>query len=135
VRPALADDAGMETLTDIETTIERHLAIWNEPDGAARAELARTVWCDDGRLVDPLVDAVGPDAIAAAIGELQAQMPGHSLTRVRAIDAHHDQARFAWTANAPDGSVAITGLDVLTFAPDGRIRTAVGFFGDLEATA
>ena len=125
----------METTTAIETAIERHLAIWNEPDAAARVELARTAWSSHGRLVDPLVDAVGPDAIAAAIGELQQQMPGHSITRVTTIDAHHDQARFGWTANAPDGTVAIIGLDVVTLAPDGRIQTAIGFFGDVESAA
>ena len=123
----------METITAIETAVARHLAIWNEPDAAERTELARATWSADGRLVDPLVDAVGPDAIAAAIGELQQQMPGHSITRVTAIDAHHDLARFGWTAHAPDGSVAIVGLDVLTLAPDGRIQTSVGFFGDLES--
>jgi hypothetical protein len=121
------------TITDIETAVERHLAIWNEPDAATRTELARTAWSSDGRLVDPLVDAVGPDAIAAAIGELQQQMPGHSITRATAIDAHHDLARFSWTANAPDGTVAIVGLDVLTLAADGRIQTSIGFFGDLES--
>ena len=120
------------TTTAIETAVERHLAIWNEPDAAVRTELARTAWSGDGRLLDPLVDAVGPDAIAAAIGELQQQMPGHSITRATAIDAHHDLARFGWTANAPDGTVAIVGLDVLTLTPDGRIQTSVGFFGDLE---
>jgi len=59
------------------------------------------------RLVDPLLDAKGPDGIAVAISELRNQMPGHSLTRTTTVDVHHDQARFAWTVNAPDGSVAV----------------------------
>ena len=58
-------------------------------------------------------------------------MPGHSLTRTTVVDAHHDHARFGWTVNGPDGTVAVAGIDVVTFAPDGRIQTAIGFFGDV----
>ena len=119
------------TPANIEATIDQYLTSWNEPDDAARSAQARAVWAGDGRLVDPLVDAVGPDAIAAAIGGLREQMPGHSLTRTTGIDAHHDHARFGWTVNAPDGSVAVAGIDVVTFGPDGCIRSAIGFFGDL----
>ena len=123
----------METTTHIEATIERYLETWNEPDNAVRATLSTDVWADDGRLVDPLLDATGPAAIAAAIGALRDQMPGHSLTRTTPVDAHHDTARFAWTVNAPDGTVAVAGIDVVTFAPDGRIQTAIGFFDDSAA--
>jgi hypothetical protein len=125
----------MTTTTNTETTIDRYLATWNEPDGAARAERAHSVWAADGRLVDPLIDAVGPEAIAAAIGALRDQMPGHSLARTTVLDVHHDQARFGWTVNAPDGTVAVAGIDVVTFAADGRIQSAIGFFGDVEAAA
>ena len=125
----------METTTYIETIIERYLATWNEADGAIRSEQARAIWAGDGRLVDPLIDAVGPDAISDAIGDLRDQMPGHSLTRTTIIDAHHHHARFGWTVNAPDGTVAVAGIDIVTLAADGRIQSATGFFGDTEATA
>ena len=108
--------------------------MFNEADGAARADLGKAVFVDDGRLVDPLVDATGPARISAAIGVLRDQMPGHSLARTTAVDTHHDQARFGWTVNGPDGSVAVAGIDVVTFDADGRIRTAVGFFGDVAAS-
>lgn len=125
------------TITDstiestIEGTIDRYVVMFNEPDGDVRAELAHEIWVDDGRLVDPLVDAVGPEQIAAAIGGLRDQMPGHALARTTAVDAHHDRARFGWTVNGPDGTVAVAGIDVVTVDADGRIRTAIGFFGDL----
>lgn len=117
----------------MEATIDRYVVMFNEPDDTARAELGSEVFADDGRLVDPLVDATGPVQIAAAIGALRAQMPGHSLTRTTAVDGHHDQARFGWAVNGPDGSVAVAGIDVVTFDADGRIRSAVGFFGDVAA--
>lgn len=123
---------GMQTTTNIDTTIDRYLESWNEPDAATRTSQAQAIWADDGRLVDPLVDAVGPEAIAAAIGGVQEQLPGHSLIRTTTIDEHHDLARFGWSVVAPDGSVAVAGIDVVTFV-DGRIQSAVGFFGDLAA--
>jgi hypothetical protein len=125
----------METIIDIQDTIDRYLATWNEPDDAVRAELSRAVWAADGRLVDPLIDATGPEAIAAAIGQLRNQMPGHSIARTTVVDTHHDQARFGWTASAPDGTVAVVGGEVVTVGADGRIQTAIGFFGDAAAAA
>ena len=125
--------ADMQTLTNTEI-IDRYLASWNEPDAASRLEQAQAVWADDGLLVDPLVEAIGPEAIAAAIGALREQMPGHTLVRTTGIDTHHDHARFGWTVVAPDGGVAVAGIDVVTFV-DGRIQTAIGFFGDLEGAA
>jgi len=121
--------------TTIEGTIDRYVVMFNEADDAIRADLAHEVWVDDGRLVDPLIDAVGPDQIAAAIGGLRDQMPGHSLTRATVVDTHHTHARFGWTVNGPDGTVAVAGIDVVTFAPDGRIQTAIGFFGDVADVA
>jgi len=124
------------TMTDstMEATIDAYVVMFNEADDAVRADQARAVWADEGRLTDPLVDAVGAAHIAAAIGALRAQMPGHSLARTTDVDAHHTHARFGWTVNAPDGSVAVAGIDVVTFAPDGRIQTALGFFGDLAVS-
>jgi hypothetical protein len=121
--------------TTIEATIDRYLVMWNEADDAIRSDQACAVWVDDGRLVDPLIEAVGPDQIAAAIGELRDEMPGHSLTRTTVVDAHHSHARFSWTVNDPDGAVAVAGIDVVTFAPDGRIQNAIGFFDDAAPAA
>jgi hypothetical protein len=69
-------------------------------------------------------------AIAAAIGAVQEQLPGHSLVRTTGIDVHHHLARFGWSVVAPDGSIAVAGIDVVTLVDD-RIQTAIGFFGDL----
>ena len=123
-----------ENPTTIEGTIDRYVVMFNEADDVTRAALGKDVFVDDGRLVDPLVDATGPARIAAAIGVLRDQMPGHSLARTTAVDTHHDQARFGWTVNGPDGSVAVAGIDVVTFDADGRIQTAIGFFGDVAAS-
>jgi hypothetical protein len=123
----------MHTMTNTEI-IDHYLAAWNEPDAAIRLEQVEATWVDEGLLVDPLIEAVGPEAIAAAIGGLRDQMPGHALVRTTNVDTHHDHARFGWTVIAPDDSVAVAGIDVVTFT-DGRIQTAIGFFGELEAAS
>ena len=82
---------GMQTTenpTITESTIDRYVTMFNEPDDTTRGELAKDVFADDGRLVDPLVDATGPAHIAAAIGALQAQMPGHTLARTTVVEAY-----------------------------------------------
>ena len=117
--------------TDLTAAIDAYLEVWNESDDAGRADRARQVFTDDARLVDPLIDATGPDAIAAAIGELRTQMPGLSLVRTSGLDTHHDLTRFTWAAQGTDGTVAVAGLDLLLLAPDGRISYSVAFFGDL----
>ena len=116
---------------DLTSAVEAYLQVWNEADDAARVDRARAVFTDDAQLIDPLIEATGPEAIAAAITELRTQMPGLTLVRTSGFDTHHDLTRFSWVAQAPDGTVAVAGLDVLTVAPDGRIQTSVAFFGDL----
>jgi hypothetical protein len=119
------------TASVVDAVVDQYLELFTEEDDDVRAEQAHAICVDDVRVVDPLFEAVGPDRLAAAIGALQEQMPGHSLARTTAVDAHHDQARFGWTVTGPDGAIAITGIDVLSFAPDGRIQLAVGFLGEL----
>jgi hypothetical protein len=50
---------------------------------------------------------------------------------VSGIDAHHDYLRFLRELVAPDGTVALAGLDVGELAADGRLRRITGFFGAL----
>jgi hypothetical protein len=69
----------------------------------------------------------GISDLAAAV---QSQFAGHTFRRVSDIDAHHDVLRYAWELVAPDGSVALSGLDVAVVA-DGRLQHVVGFFGEL----
>ena len=108
-------------------------AINAETDATIRAELAHAVFADDGRLVDPLIEAEGPEQVAAAVGQLQDQMPGHALTRTTVADAHHTYARFGWTVNGPDGTVAVDELDFV--APSGQITVLVGTSGCGKTTS
>lgn len=119
------------TALDLDTIVDTYLEAYGEPDPTRRAELIAQVWSIDGALVDPPLDAQGHAAISEMAAAVQAHFPGHAFRRTTALDAHHDVARYAWELLAPDGTPALTGLDVATFDADGRLVRISGFLGDL----
>jgi hypothetical protein len=123
VDPAGVDRAG---------TIDTYLDAYGEPDAARRMQLIGRVWADDGRLLDPPLDGQGHAGISALTDLVHAHYPGHTFRRTTAVDAHHDVARYGWELVAPDGAVAVSGLDVAEFGGDGRIIRVLGFFGELQ---
>jgi hypothetical protein len=122
--------AAMTTTTD--TIADAILAAWNERDAGRRAELVAAVWTEDGHLADPPLEGRGHEAIAGMAAALQQQFDGHRFRRASAVDQHHGFFRYAWELVGPDGTVALTGLDVGELAEDGRVRRISGFFGELE---
>src|SRR5438309_196963 len=93
------------TMSDVTTTVETYLAMWNEPDPARRAEHIERAWAEAGHYVDPLLEAEGHAALGEMVAAVHAQYPGHRFRRTSAIDTHHDQLRFGWELVAPDGSI------------------------------
>jgi hypothetical protein len=118
-------------MSDPATTVDTYLAMWNETDTARRAEHIGSAWAPGGRYVDPVLEAEGHAALSEMVAGVQAQFPGHRFRRVSGIDAHHDQVRFAWELAGPDGAVTVAGIDIGTVAPDGRLYSIAGFFGEL----
>lgn len=123
--------------TDVSATlielIDTYLAAWNETDESRRTELIARAWAADGRLIDPPHAATGHAEIGGMAAALQGQFPGHRFRRASDIDAHHDHFRFVWELIAPDGTVALTGLDVGELGPAGRLQRITGFFGPVPA--
>jgi hypothetical protein len=124
-----------DAVADVTSIVDTYLAMWNEEDDGRRHELVATSWREDGRYVDPLQEAEGHAAIDAMVVALQGQMPGHRFTRTSAVDVHHDELRFGWQLAAPDGAVAVAGVDVGSVAADGRLQRITGFFGPLPEEA
>jgi hypothetical protein len=118
-------------MRDVSTTIDLLFEMWNEPEATKRTSLAKEVFTDDGRLVDPPVEGTGHDGISEMMGAVRTQFADHSFRRVSAIDAHHDTLRYGWELVGPDGAVVIAGLDVGHLADDGRLRRITGFLGPL----
>ena len=122
-----------DTSTPLATVVETYLAMWNETDPDARAQLIEAAWLDTGYYQDPLLEAKGHDGLSAMVGGFQEQYPGYTFRQAGGVDSHHELARFGWELVAPDGTVFIAGLDVAALAPDGRLARIAGFFGDLPA--
>jgi hypothetical protein len=116
----------------VDETITLYAAAWNEPDAVARRRLLERAWAATGTYTDPTAHVEGRAALDKHIEVyLKTQPAGTRIVPASAIDAHHGRFRFAWKMLAPDGSVAIEGLDYGELDADGRISRIVGFFGPL----
>lgn len=122
-------------MSDPRTIVDTYLGMWNETDPARRTALIEQAWASDARYVDPVLKAEGYRAISDMVAGVHARFPGHRFERVGGIDSHNGQLRFAWRLAAPDGTIAVAGLDVGELAADGRLRHITGFFGELPAEA
>ena len=117
------------TTTDVSTTVDRYIAIWNETDPIQRRSLIASALSDDISYVDPMLAGDGHDGFDALIVTAQQQMPGHLVRLLGPIDSHHDRVRFSWEVVGPDGGGAVVvGTDYGVVAPDGRLRSLTGFF-------
>jgi hypothetical protein len=118
-------------MSNVATTVDTYLAMWNETNSDRRAELIEQAWAQNGRYVDPLLEAEGHGPLSEMVAAVHEQYPGHRFRRTSGIDTHHDQVRFAWELAAPDGALTVTGIDVGTVGSDGRLERIAGFFGDV----
>lgn len=122
-------------MSDLKEIVDRYLQVWNTPDDAARRALVADVFTDDGVFVDPLMEVQGADAITAGIGAVLAQFPGHTLTLLGDVDAHHGTARFRWQiAPAGGGESIVEGADVVV-VEEGKLKGVYGFIDKMPAAA
>jgi hypothetical protein len=128
----MSPTTGIDT-SDPTAVLDAWLSAYAEPDADRRRALIEQIWAPAGTLADPPFDATGHDAIAALADVVLTHYAGHTFRRTTKIDAHHAFARYGWELVAPDGTVAVAGTDVVTFAADGRLVQAIGFFGPLDA--
>ena len=115
------------------TTIDTYLEAYGEADAARRRELIAQAWAPDGVLADPPMDAAGHEAIDGMFAAVQGSFEGHRFRRTSGVDEHHGVARYGWELVAPDGSVALSGVDIAAFDDTGRLANVTGFFGELPA--
>ena len=132
---------------DPSTIAARYLAMWNEPDAAARRATIHALFATDvEQVVDPPEDLRDR---ARAIGfEPKLELRGHDALEVRVRRAHEefvapgtfefrqrdvavrlrDVLRFSWDMVATaTGEIAGGGLEVLVLDDEARITTAFQF--------
>ncbi|MFC0439955.1 hypothetical protein [Kutzneria buriramensis] len=126
--------------------IDRWIAQWNEPDDDERRRLIREVWAEDGHQVMvnppagvrdtaaqygvpfPAVEIRGHDALYERVTrayEMFVAAGEHVFEQSGEVVRHAGNAvALTWVMRSrPDGAVAGTGLEVLTFHTDGRVRS------------
>ncbi|MEU2350808.1 nuclear transport factor 2 family protein [Modestobacter sp. NPDC049651] len=118
---------------DYAQVAARYIAAWNETDAEARRRCVAELWTADGRYVDPLADAAGPEAIAGTIGAVQQQFPGFVFRLAGPVEGHHDQLRFRWELGPQGEEAPVAGSDVAALDPAGRLRTVAGFLDRVPA--
>ncbi len=117
------------TAQTVQPTIDGYFSCWNTTDAEQRSATVRRVWGPEARLVDPLVDVNGHDAIVATMSQFHETYAGHSFRQAGGVDVHHGIARWGWEMLDAAGTVVLDGLDVALVADDGTIGYCVGFFG------
>ncbi|CAN5734788.1 hypothetical protein BH20ACT2_BH20ACT2_22490 [soil metagenome] len=118
-------------MTDLQSTIDTYLDAYGEGDADRRDQLVSQAWAEDGQLIDPPLDGAGRAGISEMAAAVQTHYPEHAFRRTSGIDEHHSFARYEWELVAPDGTIALTGLDVAELGDDGLLRRVVGFLGPL----
>jgi hypothetical protein len=115
-------------MSDVTTTVDRYIALWNEADQESRIAGIAEAFAADATYTDPLADVAGRDGINAVIAGARAQFPGFTFRLLDAVDGNHHIARFTWElVPAAGGESLVTGSDVAVFAEDGKIRAVYGF--------
>jgi hypothetical protein len=121
--------------TTVVDTIDMHLQAYAMADQDRRDALVSAAWNADGELLDPPLQGRGLAEISALADVVLTHYADHRFVRTTAVDAHHGFARYGWELTAPDGTVAVSGTDVVQFDDAGKLLRIVGFFGPLEPVA
>jgi len=121
--------------TTIVDTIDMHLQAYAMADQDRRDALVSAAWNADGELLDPPLQGRGLAEISALADVVLTHYADHRFVRTTAVDAHHGFARYGWELTAPDGTVAVSGTDIVQFDDAGKLLRIVGFFGPLEPVA
>jgi hypothetical protein len=123
-------------MSNINETVLRYLAAWNERDAKRRRELVAKTWTEDGSYVDRVREGAGHDRIDQMIATAQEHFPGYRLNLASGIEAHHDYVRFSWVAGGTaEAPLYLKGTDFAVVAGDGRIKSVIGFTDAAPAPA
>jgi hypothetical protein len=113
-------------MSPLDELVERYVAVWNEPDAAARRHRIAALWAADGRTCYSQLDSRGHAEIEARVGsanEKWVRDQGFLFRPSRAVAGHHEVVKLVWEmVPAAGGPVAAMGLSVLVLGPDGLIR-------------
>ena len=112
----------------VDDTVAAYVVAWNAAT-ADRPGAVDAAFTPEAYYCDGAAEATGHAEIVSMMAGVMEQFEGSSFALSSAIDAHHRQARFGWRMSGPDGETIIEGIDAIRIDDDGRISSALGFFG------
>lgn len=108
-----------------------YVAVWNEPDPAARRAALARLWAPDGLHHTQTRRFRGLEELSARVTEAYDQFVGGSGLRFVSgedLDTHHDVARFTWKMQPGNSEkVLAVGFDLLVLDDTGRITVDYQF--------
>ena len=118
-------------MTDIQSFVERYIAVWNEPDAERRRATIRALWQEDAHHVARTLEAIGHGGIESRVAtayDKWVKEKGNVFRLRDGVDGHHGTLKLRWERlPASGGDVISIGLDVLVLGGDGRICTGYQF--------
>jgi ketosteroid isomerase-like protein len=120
------------------TLIDRYVAVWNEPDPAARRGAVTELWAEDGVEYTETAEHRGYDALLARITDAYEQFVATGAFVFIAADdtsTHHDAVTFTThLVPATGGAPVWSGTVFVLLDQDGRIRRDYQFTGAEAST-
>jgi hypothetical protein len=117
--------------------VDRYVAVWNEPDLAARHKLVTDLWSAEGTYCNESQEQHGHRAIATVVSHAYHEFvdKGFIFRSQKNADGHHHVVRFNWDMVPAHGTaVAATGFDFFVLGEDGRIRCDYQFTDPIPAS-
>jgi uncharacterized protein YndB with AHSA1/START domain len=108
--------------------VDGYFAAWGEPDASVRLRTLAAVVTPDVTFRDAFGCIRGRDDLTDHVAAVQVHMPGLCLERSGDVRQCQGAALADWIAVAKDGAPRGRGTSVFELAPDGRIRSVVGFW-------
>lgn len=120
---------GHQELLDYDRLMREHLTrVFNDHDSNTRLKAIEEIYTDDATLYESADSSVrGHLAINQAVDTLLSSLPpAFTFTPIGTAVGHHGVGRLRWKSGSPDGSVGVTGMDVIHFV-NGRIQSTYVF--------
>jgi nuclear transport factor 2 (NTF2) superfamily protein len=110
-------------MTDINTTIEKFVTSWNEPDATARRQVIDQIWSEDGVYRNASTEFEGRGGIEQAVtNAYNAYSSNGFVFRLASIDINHDAVRYRWEMVPKSGGEPDSiGTHVAMLGADGRL--------------
>ena len=110
-------------MSDINTTIEKFVSSWNNPDPAARRQVIDEIWSEDGVYRNVRAEYPGRDGIEQAVTNAYDAFTANGFVfRLASVDTNHDAVRYRWEmVPSAGGEPDSIGTHVAMLGSDGRL--------------